>query len=48
MMWLGTFKASFMNGEIMLIDGGLSLTTSNYLKYLDNEEQSDIERAKEA
>ena len=30
MLWLGSHKASFMNAQVMVMDGGMLLTTSNY------------------
>jgi hypothetical protein len=30
MLWIGSYEASFMNGEVMLIDGGIDITSSNY------------------
>ena len=30
MLWQGSYDASFMNGEVVVIDGGVSNTTSNY------------------
>jgi len=41
MLWLGSHQASFMNGQVMIMDGGLQLTTSNYPMYLEAEEQND-------
>lgn len=45
MLWLGSNQASFMNGQVMVIDGGMLLTTNNYLKYLDEEERKDEAQA---
>lgn len=33
MLWLGSEDASFVTGEILVMDGGQSLTTTNYFKY---------------
>lgn len=41
MVWLGSNQASFMNGQVLIQDGGLSITTSNYVKFLDAEEAND-------
>ena len=30
MLWLGSYDSSFVNGEVMIIDGGLHITSSNY------------------
>lgn len=30
MLWLGTTNASFINGEVLVIDGGLSVTNACY------------------
>jgi len=30
MLWLGSQNASFMNGEVLVIDGGLTTTTADY------------------
>jgi hypothetical protein len=30
MLWMGSYEASFMNGEVLLIDGGVDITSSNY------------------
>jgi hypothetical protein len=34
MLWMGSYEASFMNGEVLLIDGGLDVTSSNYHQYI--------------
>jgi NAD(P)-dependent dehydrogenase (short-subunit alcohol dehydrogenase family) len=34
MLWQGSYDASFMNGEIVVIDGGVGNTTSNYSQYV--------------
>jgi NAD(P)-dependent dehydrogenase (short-subunit alcohol dehydrogenase family) len=33
LLWLGSDDASFITGEILVMDGGQSLTTTNYFKY---------------
>jgi hypothetical protein len=33
MLWLGSEDASFITGEILVMDGGQSLATTNYYKY---------------
>jgi hypothetical protein len=30
MLWIGSYDASFMNGEVVVLDGGFGLTGSNY------------------
>jgi NAD(P)-dependent dehydrogenase (short-subunit alcohol dehydrogenase family) len=34
MLFLGSDEASFITGEILVMDGGQSLTTNNYPDYL--------------
>lgn len=33
MLFLASYQASFMNGEVLVIDGGMSLTSSGYKEY---------------
>jgi enoyl-[acyl-carrier-protein] reductase (NADH) len=33
MLWLGSDEASFVTGEILVVDGGQSLTTNKYEDY---------------
>jgi regulator of RNase E activity RraA len=40
MLWLGSNDASFVTGEILVIDGGQSLTTNSYPDYLKFLQQS--------
>lgn len=47
MLWLGSKQASFMNGQVMVMDGGMLLTTSSYPKYLESEEQNDQQAQEE-
>jgi len=35
MLWLGSEDASFVTGEIMVMDGGQSLTSNDYPKYVE-------------
>lgn len=41
LLFLGSKSASFINGQIMVIDGGLSLTMNNYQFYEQNERAKD-------
>lgn len=41
MLWLATDEASFMNGEVMVIDGGLTNTTNGFEQYVAQAEQAD-------
>ena len=33
LLWLGSEDASFITGEILVMDGGQSLTTTNFFMY---------------
>ena len=41
MLWLNSQKASFINGEVLVMDGGVGLTTSTYLDYIKYAELED-------
>lgn len=30
MLWLGSYSASFINGEIIIVDGGVGVTSADY------------------
>jgi hypothetical protein len=33
MLWMNSSEASYITGEILIVDGGQSLTTNNYAPY---------------
>jgi hypothetical protein len=41
MLWLGSYDSSFVNGEVIIIDGGLHVTSSNYGLYVQQAEEAD-------
>ena len=41
LLYLSSKNASFINGHIMVMDGGLSLTMNNYQYYEQNEQARD-------
>lgn len=41
LLWLGSQEASFMNGEVVIIDGGVDITGSNYGQYIQQAELAD-------
>lgn len=34
LLWLASRQASFMNGEVVILDGGVTITSSNYQEYV--------------
>ena len=30
MLWLGSYSASFINGEVIVMDGGVAVTSADY------------------
>lgn len=41
MLWIGSENASFINGEVLVIDGGLSVSCANYQTYVQDAELAD-------
>jgi len=41
MLWLGSMDASFINGEIVILDGGMHISSSNYAQYVQQAEEAD-------
>lgn len=41
MLWMGSQHASFMNGEVLVIDGGLTVTSGDYGQYVQQAEYAD-------
>jgi len=41
MLFLGSSDASFINGEVMVIDGGLSVTSNGFAQYVQQAEYND-------
>ena len=41
MLWMSTREASFMNGEVMILDGGMSQTDASYMSFLKDAELAD-------
>jgi len=41
MLWIGSGHASFINGEVLVLDGGVGLTTSTYHDYVKYAELAD-------
>jgi hypothetical protein len=41
MLWLGSKDASFVNGEVVVLDGGMGVTSSNYQQYVYYAEEAD-------
>jgi hypothetical protein len=41
MLWLGSQDASFVNGEVVILDGGVHITSSNYAQYVQQAEEAD-------
>lgn len=41
MLWLASSNASFMNGEVVVLDGGISLTSSDFTQYVHDAEIAD-------
>lgn len=41
MLWLGSADASFMNGEVVVIDGGMGMTGSDFSQYVHDAEVAD-------
>ena len=42
MLWLASSDASFVTGEIMIVDGGQQLTTNKYDDFLKQLDQQKI------
>ena len=34
MLWLGSQDASFINGEVVILDGGMHVSSANYAQYV--------------
>ena len=41
LLWLSTREASFMNGEVMVLDGGIGLTGADFTQYIHDAEVAD-------
>lgn len=41
MLWINSKRASFINGEVLVLDGGAGLTTSSYVDYVKYAELAD-------
>ena len=41
MLWLGSMDASFVNGEVVVLDGGMHIASSNYSQYVYYAEEAD-------
>jgi len=41
LLWIASLDASFMNGEVIVLDGGVEITSSNYGQYVQQAELAD-------
>lgn len=41
MLWLGSQNASFINGEVVILDGGMHISGANYAQYVQQAEEAD-------
>ena len=41
LLWISTREASFMNGEVMILDGGMSNTDAGFMNYVQDARLAD-------
>lgn len=41
MLWLGSADANFVNGEVVVIDGGWTVTSNGYNEYYEQARSAD-------
>jgi len=42
MLWLGSYSANFINGEIVVMDGGVGNSSSDYDYYVKRQNKYEI------